>query len=150
MIKKISDPPLIRQMVNSDLDRIVEIDLKMLGKLRREYWEMKLEMSEKQSNVSSLVADLDGNVVGFIFGGVSGGEYGMPENIGWVDSIGVDYNFQRMGIARILFTELSKNLKQAGVNTIRTFVTRRDWRLLKFFNSMGFQEGDMVNLEVDI
>lgn len=150
MIKKISDPPVIRQMVNSDLDRIVEIDLKMLGKMRREYWEMKLEMSEKQSNVYSLVAELDGQVVGFIFGGVSGGEYGMPENIGWVDSIGVDHHFQRMGTARILFTELSKNLKKAGVDTIRTFVTRRDWRLLKFFNRMGFQEGDMVNLEVDI
>ena len=26
----------------------------------------------------------------------------------------------------------------------------RDWRLLKFFDSLGFQKGDMINLELDI
>ncbi|MBC8460513.1 MAG: GNAT family N-acetyltransferase [Deltaproteobacteria bacterium] len=63
---------------------------------------------------------------------------------------GVDPDYQRKDIAKILFTEITNNLKKVGVDTIITFVTRRDWILLKFFNSMGFQKGDMINLEVDI
>jgi len=137
-------------MVPSDLYPIVEIDIKVLGKPRPEYWEMKLELVEKRSPISSLVAELDGKVVGFIIGGASRWEYGVPENIGWIDTIGVDPDFQRKGIAKILFAEMAKNLKKGGVDTIYTFVKRRDWKLLKFFNSLGFQEGDMINLELDI
>ena len=150
MSDRSSSSPVIRTMVPSDLDRIVEIDIKVLGKPRPDYWEMKLELMEKRSQVSSLVAELDGKVIGFIIGDESRWEYGVPKNIGWIDTIGVDPDYQRKGIAKILFTEMTNNLKKVGVDTIITFVTRRDWILLKFFNSMGFQEGDMINLELDI
>jgi ribosomal protein S18 acetylase RimI-like enzyme len=145
-----SSSPVIRTMVPSDLDQIVEIDIKVLGKQRPEYWEMKLELVEKRSQFSAHVAELDGKVIGFIIGGASRWEYGVPENIGWIDTIGVDPDYQRKGIAKILFTEMKNNLKKAGVDTIITFVTRRDPVLLKFFNSLGFQKGDMINLELDI
>ena len=130
--------------------RIVEIDTKVLGKPRPEYWGTKLGLVEKRSQVSSLVVELDGKVVGFIIGDVSSWEYGVPENIGLIDTIGVDPDYQRKGIAKILFTEMAKNLKKVGVDTVITFVKRRDWVLLKFFDSMGFQKGDMINLELDI
>jgi ribosomal protein S18 acetylase RimI-like enzyme len=137
-------------MVPSDLDRVVEIDIKVLGKSRPEYWEMKLELVGKRSQISSTVAELDGKVIGFIIGGASRWEYGVPENIGWIDTIGVDPDYQRKGIAKILFTEMTNNLKKVGVDTIITFVNRRDPILLNFFNSLGFQKGDMINLELDI
>ncbi|MFH1991582.1 MAG: GNAT family N-acetyltransferase [Pseudomonadota bacterium] len=70
--------------------------------------------------------------------------------MGRIDTIGVDPGYQRKGIAKILFREMANNLKKVGVDTIITFVTRRDWILLKFFNSMGFQKGDMIDLELDI
>lgn len=142
--------PVIRTMVPSDLDRIIEIDIKVLGKKRPGYWETKLDVVGKRSPISSLVAELDGTVIGFIIGGVSRWEYGVPENIGWIDTIGVDPDYQRKGIAKILFTEMTNRLKEGGVDTIITFVNRRDPILLKFFNSLGFQKGDMINLELDI
>ncbi|HIJ41142.1 MAG TPA: GNAT family N-acetyltransferase [Deltaproteobacteria bacterium] len=145
-----SGSPVIRTMAPSDLNRIVEIDLKVLGKPRPEYWEMKLGVAEKHSQIASLVAELESKVIGFIIGGASRWEYGVPENIGWIDTIGVDPDYQRRGIAKILFTEMTNKLKEGGITSIYTFVTRRDWRLLKFFNSMGFQQGDMINLELDI
>lgn len=145
-----SGSPIIRTMLPSDLDQIVEIDIKVLGKPRPEYWETKIESAQKRSPVSSLVAEMDGKVVGFILGGVSRWEYGVPENIGWIDTIGVDPAYQRKGLAKLLFGEMTKSLKTAGVDKIFTFVTRRDWRLLKFFNCLGFQEGDMINLELNL
>jgi len=150
MSDKSSSSPVIRAMVPSDLNRIVEIDIMVLGKPRPDYWEMKLGLLEKGSQVSSLVAELDGKVVGFIIGNESRWEYGIPENIGWIDTIGIDPDYQRRGIAKILFTEMTNNLKKAGIDSVITFVKRRDWVLLKFFDSMGFQKGDMVNLELDI
>jgi hypothetical protein len=39
--------------------------------------------------------------------------------------------------------EVKKEIKKAGIS----FVMRRDWILLKFFNSMGFQEGEQARRE---
>lgn len=142
--------PVIRPMVPADLDRIIEIDVKVLGKQRPEYWEMKLDLVENRPQISCLVAELDGQVVGFIIGGASRWEYGVPENIGWIDTIGVDPACQRKGTARRLFAAMANNLKEMGVDTITTFVNRRDWVLLKFFKNQGFQKGDMINLELDL
>jgi len=145
-----SEMPEIRAMSSKDLDRIVEIDTKVLGQSRPEYWEMKLELVEKRSPMSSLVAEVNGEVIGFIIGDASGWEYGVPEHIGWIDTIGVDPSFQRKGVATMLFTEMVNNLKKVGVDTIYTFLNWRDWSLLQFFDAMGFQKGEMINLELKV
>jgi ribosomal protein S18 acetylase RimI-like enzyme len=142
--------PVIRKMLPKDLDRIIDIDIKVLEKPRVEYWKTKLELVGKRPEISALVAQLDGRVIGFIIGGASRWEYGVPENIGWIDTIGVDPEYQRKGTAKTLFMEMAKDLKQKGVDTITTFVKRRDPMLLNFFNDLGFQKGDMINLELDI
>ena len=61
-----SEMPFIRAMSRKDLDRIIEIDTRVLGQSRPEYWEMKVELVEKRSPMSSLVAEWDGKVIGFI------------------------------------------------------------------------------------
>jgi ribosomal protein S18 acetylase RimI-like enzyme len=142
--------PVIRAMTYKDLERIIDIDIKVLGTARSEHWELKMELAEKRSPISSLVAELDGKVVGFIIGDASGWEYGVSESIGMIDTIGVDPEYQRRGIATVLFKEMVANLKKVGVNKVYTFVAWRDWGLLKFFNSMGFQKGNMVNLELNV
>lgn len=140
----------VREVSPGDLQGIVEIDIKVLGKLRPEYWEMKLELVAKRPEISCLVGLAEGRLVGFIIGGASRWEYGVPENVGWIDTIGVDPDYQKRGVAKTLFQAMAGSLRQMGVDTINTFVTRRDWKLLKFFEGMGFQRGDMVNLELDI
>lgn len=145
-----SNVPVIRTMNSKDLDRIVEIDTKILGQPRSEYWEMKLELVEKRPPIASLVAEMDGEVIGFIIGDASGWEYGVPEDVGWIDTIGVDPAYQRKGIAQMLFSEMIDHLKKVGVTSIYTFVNWRDWSLLQFFDSMGFTKGDMVNLELKV
>jgi ribosomal protein S18 acetylase RimI-like enzyme len=143
-----SKGPIIRAMTLKDLDRIVEIDAKVIGQSRPEYWEMKLELVEKRSPMASLVAVVEGEIIGFIIGDSSGWSYGVAENIGWIDTIGVDPNAQRAGIAKMLLTEMVTNLKKVGVEKVYTFVNWRDWDLLQFFDAMGFRRGDMINLEM--
>ncbi len=139
--------PIIRMMKEEDLDRIIEIDKKVLGERRPDYWERKIEMAGKKSALPSLVAELEGQVVGFIFGEASGWEYGVPENIGWIDTIGVDPAYQQKGMGGLLIKELLNYMKKVDVDTVYTLVNWRDWELLRFFDAIGFQRGDMINLE---
>lgn len=150
MVEISSKGPVLRAMAPKDLNRIVEIDTKVLGKSRPEYWKMKLELVKRRSPMSSLVAEVDGKIIGFVIGDASGWEYGVPENIGWIDTIGVDPSAQRSGIAKMLLTEMIDNLKKVGVEKIYTFVNWHDWNLLQFFDAMGFKKGDMINLEMKV
>ncbi len=140
----------IRTLKKTDLDAIVEIDEKVLGESRRNYWKKKLDLMNDKSSPFSLVAEMNEKVVGFILGDVSGLEFGVPETIGWIDTIGIDPNYQKRGLATALANELIKNLKAIGVKTIYTLVSWNDWDLLQFFHAMGFTRGDMINLELKI
>jgi predicted N-acetyltransferase YhbS len=140
----------IRTLKRDDLNAIVEIDEKVLGENRRNYWEGKLELMNRKSSQVSLVVEMRGEVVGFILGDISGWEFGVPETIGWIDTIGIDPAYQKKGLAKALTHELMKNLKVLGVKTIYTLVSWNDWDLLQFFHAMGFTRGDMINLELKI
>jgi ribosomal protein S18 acetylase RimI-like enzyme len=140
----------IRPLRREDLEAIVEIDEKFLGETRRNYWERKLELMNDKSSQASLVAEVEGKVVGFIFGDVSGWEFGVPDTIGWIDTIGIDPAYQKRKLATALANELVKNLKAFGVRAIYTLVSWNDWDLLQFFHAMGFTRGDMINLELKI
>ena len=149
MIAK-SKTPIVRKMNQKDLDDVVAIDTKVLGKSRWDYWLMKMTLAEQRLPMASLVAEADGKVVGFILGDASGYEYDVPENIGWIDTIGVDPAYQKQGIARMLMNEMIANLKKVGVDTVYTMVNWRDWNLLKFFDATGFKRGPLINLELKI
>jgi len=140
----------IRFMENEDLEAIVKIDGKVLGENRRNYWERESELMKNKVSQVSLVAEVEGKVVGFILGDISGWEFGVPDTIGWVDTIGIDPAYQKKRIATALASELIKNLKALGVRSIYTLVSWNDWDLLQFFHAMGFTRGDMINLELKI
>jgi ribosomal protein S18 acetylase RimI-like enzyme len=140
----------IRALKAEDLDAIVKIDAMVLGESRKDYWERRLARMNSKSSQISLVAEVEGETVGFILGDVSGWEFGVPETIGWMDTIGVAPAYQKRGVATALAHELIRNLKAIGVRTIYTLVSWDDWDLLQFFHAMGFTRGDMINLELKI
>ncbi len=141
----------LRPLTIADLDAIVEIDRRVLGKPRRDFWKKRIELVNDQYPFSCLVAELEGKVVGFIVGEVSGWEFGIPDTIGWISTIGVDPVYQHKGIAKKLGEEFIKNVKTIGVSMIYALVNWNDWDLLKFFRAMGFTRGgDMINLELKI
>jgi ribosomal protein S18 acetylase RimI-like enzyme len=140
----------IRPLKIEDLESIAAIDEKVLGEKRRDYWEKKLKMMGEKASQVSLVAEVQGKVLGFILGDVSGWEFGVPDTIGWIDTLGVDPAHQKKGLATALAQELVQRLKAIGVRTIYTLVSWNDWDLLQFFHAMGFTRGDMINLELKI
>ncbi|CAO0824736.1 hypothetical protein DFAR_850034 [Desulfarculales bacterium] len=54
---------------------------------------MKLRLVAKRLQFPALVTALEGKVVGFVIGDVSRWEYGVPEHIGGIDTIGVDPHY---------------------------------------------------------
>jgi len=140
----------IRPLTTEDLEAIVAIDEKVLGEKRREYWGKKLQMMDDKASQVSLVVEVKGEVLGFILGDISGWEFGVPDTIGWIDTMGVDPVHQKKGLATALARELIQRLKALGVSTIYTLVSWDDWDLLQFFHAMGFTRGDMINLELKI
>ncbi len=143
------EPVKLRILTIKDLDSVAEIDFSLLGKMRKTYWETRLERVET-SGVPSLAAEVDGKVIGFILGNASGWEYGIPDNVGWIDTLGVIKAFQKQGVARLLFNEMVSMFRKVGVDTLYVFVNWRDWDLLMFFDRMGFKRGEMINLEMKI
>ena len=156
----------IRVLNENDLDAVVEIDKNVLGKERRSFWKQKIAYSDIYPR-PALVAEVEGKVVGFIMGYVSGWEFGVPDTIGWIDTLGVDPAYQRRGIGRTLFNALIENFKHSGrektfetkeqkkpkiegVNVVYTLVNWNDWDLAQFYNNVGFKKGDMLNLKMDI
>jgi len=140
----------IRTLKRGDLAALVEIDNKLIGQLRPQYWEMKLELLEQRAPIASLVAEMDGKVVGFVLGDASGWEFGVPDTTGWIDTIGVDPAYQSKGVGRSLVKEAIAHMKKVGVGKIYVLVNWRDWDMLKFLNQIGFTRGDMINLELKV
>jgi ribosomal protein S18 acetylase RimI-like enzyme len=141
----------IRPLTFGDFDSIVEIDRKVLGKARQDFWRKKIELPNARYPFSGLVAELDGKVIGLIMGEMSGWEFGIPETVGWISTIGVDPDYQHKGVARKLSDEFIRNLKGVGVSVVYTLVSWSDWDLLRFFRAMGFTRGgEMINLELKI
>ena len=151
----------IRVLDENDLDAVVEIDRRVLGQERRSFWKRKIAYAGIYPR-PALVAVVEGKIVGFILGFVSGWEFGVPDTVGWIDTLGVDPTFQRRGIGRMLFNALIEIFKKSGrqesvetaerevegVNIVYTLASWSDWDLLQFYHSMGFRKGDMVNLEM--
>lgn len=138
---------MIRKLKLDDLDAIVEIDYRVFGTKRPPYWHQKIEEMGEGRPAKSLVAEIEGKVQGFIMGAVSGWEFGMPNTIGWIDTIGVNPDCQKQGIATRLFKAIMDEFQKEGVENIYTLVKWEDWDLMCFFKAMGFTRGNIINLE---
>ena len=141
----------IRLMKADDFDAVVGIDEKVLKASRPEYYKMKFEKLFKSKDYlpTSLVAEEeDGTVVGFVMGVLYMGEYGIFQEEATLDTIGVDPDYQHMGIGEQLMNEFLDHLRALGVQKINTLVDRNDSKLMHFFNANQFSPSKtIINLE---
>ncbi len=140
----------IRGINESDVDAIVEIEGMNLGVRRRSYWERELQKNKEGRFLGSRIAELNGKVVGFILGDIGSREFGMPENMGWIHTVGVHPGYQHQGIAMALFEDYKRRFMELDVDIIYSIVSLSDNMQLPFFERMGFRPGNRVYLELDL
>ena len=99
-----------------------------------------------ESGEPALGIDRDGKLVGYIMGFIRGGEFGFGGRAGWVEFLGVDPDYQRRGLGRMLLRSLLDYFERKKVNAIYTLVQDEQENLRRFFTAMGFQSATVRTL----
>ena len=139
----------VRLMRQEDVPALVEIDAIASGSPRPEYLQGKANqaLDSQHSMVVSLVAAHGDRVVGFVMGQVFLGEFGIPESVATVDTVGIHPDVQGKGVARELMEEFVTHTRKVGVERLRTMVDWNQWDLMGFFRALGFAPGTSIVLE---
>ena len=144
----------IRLLEDKDYHEVVRIDEKVLKLARPDYYQQRFEKLFQSGEYvpTSLVAeDESGKVVGFIMGELYIGQYGITKEGAYLDTVGVDPNFQRQGIGEKLMDEFVIHLKELEVKKINTLVDKANTQMMRYFNSNRFQPSEaVINLERSI
>ena len=141
----------VRDLQKTDLSAIVDIEDRVTGVARPQYWEKRIELSEAvRPHWTSLVAELDNRVVGFLFGRAGELEFGLPGTVGWVETIGVHPVYRRMGIARELMEHFISSAEDHGIKTVFTLIANNSPEMQQFFSRLGFVAGKMLHYQKDV
>jgi ribosomal protein S18 acetylase RimI-like enzyme len=131
-----------------DLDWVVRIDAQRSGRTRREYYQLKLREMESDTGIRiSLAARIDGEEAGFLMARLYYGEFGLPEPVAILDSLGVAPAHSGRHVGHALLRQLHVNLRSLGIEKIQTQVDWNQWDLLRFFAHFGFEPAPRLCLE---
>ena len=141
----------IRNLEKEDLSAIVNIEERLTGVARKDYWEKRIEISEAiRPHWASLVGELDNRVVGFVLGRAGELEFGLPGTVAWVEIIGVDPAYQGQGVARALMERFTASAEDHGIKNVFTLVDRSNTQMEQFFSRLGFIQGKMLHFQKEI
>jgi GNAT superfamily N-acetyltransferase len=122
-----------------DLEGIVRIDRRHTGRDRSDYLSRLFTEALADSAIRvSLVARVDGGIAGFVMARVDLGDFGRPETVAVIDTVGVDPLRERQGIGRGLLSQLFANLAALRVERVETAVAPGAIDLMAFFCKVGF------------
>jgi ribosomal protein S18 acetylase RimI-like enzyme len=141
----------IRNLEKHDLSAIVNMEERVTGVARPEYWEKRIEISEAiRPHWTSLVAELDNRVVGFLLGRAGELEFGLSGTVAWIEIIGVDPAYRRRGVAQELVEQFAESAEDHGIKTIFTLVTSKQSEMQHFFSRLGFVHGQMLHYQKEL
>ncbi len=133
------DTAEIRSLAASDLEDVVRIDRRLTGRDRSAYIGHKFDDALKESAIRlSLVALRQGAAAGYLMASADYGNFGRAEPVAVLDTIGVDPNFARSGVAKAMLSQLFINLGALQIERVETVLGRENYGLLGFFYKMGF------------
>ena len=142
---------VVRQLRPQDLEAVIALDAKTVGRRREEYFKLKLKQALSDTGIQmSLGAELDGIFAGFLLARVYYGEFGAPEPVAVLDTMGVHPDFRGRGVASDLIDQLRTNLLGLGIRTLQTEVSWQNPGLLAFFQHEGFQPAPRFCLDLDL
>lgn len=119
---------------------LARLDRRLTGRDRTGYIRRRIEEALQESSIAaSLAARHQGQLVGFVTAQVDFGDSGRTEPVAVIDTIGVEPEFAKRGVARALLMQLSMNLNALRVERLETVVSREDFGLLQFLYKEGFE-----------
>ncbi len=133
----------IRPMEHEDVDRVLAIDRKITG-VRRAVTYTELITGDLGGVLAlSLVAEVNGEVQGFIL--ARRAYVGVAMEVGLIQILGVDPDYQRRGLATKLVNTLLDTCRAKKLNAVRLMINVRDSQLVGLFEHLGFRRGELVD-----
>lgn len=141
----------VRNLEKRDLPAIIDMEARVTGTARPDYWEKRIEISEAiRPHWASLVAEFDNRVAGFLLGRAGELEFGLPGTVAWIEIIGVDPVYRRRGIARELVEQFIASAEDHGIKTIFTLMSNNETEMQQFFSKLGFVHGKMLHYQKEL
>jgi ribosomal protein S18 acetylase RimI-like enzyme len=141
----------VRGLRPEDLEAVIALDAKNIGRRREEYFKLKLQQNLAESGIKiSLAAEIDGCFCGFLLARVYYGEFGTMEPAAVLDTIGVHPDFQHQGAGTAMMRQLRTNLRGLGVTRLQTEVHWDNTELLAFFHRERFRPAQRFCLDLDL
>ena len=135
-----------------DVAAVMAIDNVVTGLAKPDYWnglygpDGTLAGERRHFFVAESAA---GKVVGFVIGEVRAWEFGSTP-CGWVFAISVDASAREHRVGERLLQAISEAFKRAGMDKMRTMISRNNVLLMSFFRSEGMMAGPYIQLEKDL
>ena len=159
----------VRPAAAADLAGVIDLDQRVTGLAKHDYWRDLFErydsrrrrqrfflVAEKAAGGAGGADATEGTefagaggaarIVGFITGEVRAWEFGSAP-CGWVFALSVDPEARLGGIGSALLEAISGNFRAAGIDTMRTVLSRDNHLLMSFFRSHGMMAGPYLQLE---
>jgi ribosomal protein S18 acetylase RimI-like enzyme len=147
----------IRFLGMDDLDDILRIQEKIIKEQKSNSLDRLVSLKDTTvyrlqhgDPLLNLGAEIDGKLVGFVLGEVRRWEFGRGEMAGWILILGVDSEYQGMGVGRKLGATLLDHFRKKNVEKVRTLVEWHEGDLISYFKSLGFNLLNMLPLEKEI
>jgi len=133
----------IRPMEHEDVDSVLAIDRKITG-VRRAVTYTELITGDLGGVLAlSIVAEVDGTVQGFIL--ARRAYIGEPTEVGLIQMLGVDPDYQRQGIATKMVNAFLDTCRSKNLSAVRIVINERDSQLEGLFKHLGFRRGEFID-----
>ena len=136
----------LRPLIEADATALASLAARLGQSGDEAYWRRQIEQSGREAG-ACLGIEVDGQIVAYLLGHVRGGEFGLADETGWLELLGVDPAWQGRGLARALAEAALEQFAARGVRRVLTLVSGHDDTLRPFFRSLGFRPSPFVCLE---
>lgn len=142
---------VVRRLRPQDLEAVIALDSKSIGRRRDEYFKLKLKQALSDTGIEvSLAAELNGAFAGFALARVYYGEFGMMEAAAVLDTLAVRPDLRGRHVGAALISQLSTNLLGLGIPRLQTEVPWDNLDLIAFFHHEGFRPAERLCLDLDL
>ena len=142
---------LLRPARRDDMAAVTDLDERITGLAKPAHW---LELYKRQKKpghapgifLVAIDTDAAARLLGFIVGEIRAWEFGSAP-CGWVYALSVEPGSRLLGVGEALLESIAGEFRKAGVDKMRTMVTRDNLLPMLFFRGEGMMAGPYTQLE---